>query len=247
MSDDKFFSPTADPVTPDPTPLYGSCQCNRISYTVTPQPHQPRPSGRSYPIKMIDHCQSCRRAHGGLLTGWVISPPSFGRLNLTLDDGTVKEVTLLDVVDAYTATTKESITPSMKKYPGSSLAYYASSEGVIRNFCGDCGTSLTYIRDRREDEVREKVKAKIERGEELTEEDKKWKVAVFDFTMGSLHDESLERCKADSQWWWNHGVKWIKEWAVGMGDECVRCDVYPDGNDSAEKIVVKADLQKEGH
>src|SRR5690606_448129 len=137
-----------------------------------------------------------------------------------------KHVTVGDVVEAYTATTTTttttaagSITPGMKRYPGSSLAYYSSSEGVVRNFCGDCGTSLTFIQDRRSLEERQAVKAKIERGEELSDEDKKWKVTIFDFTLGSLHDESLERAKPDSQFWWNHGVQWIKEWSVGMGED----------------------------
>jgi hypothetical protein len=103
---------------------------------------------------------------------------------------------------------------------------------------------LTFIQDGRSPEVRQAVKAKLERGEELSEQDKKWEITIFDFTLGSLHDESLERARADSQYWWNHGVQWIKEWSVGMGDGKVREDVFPDGQDIVETINVKADLEK---
>lgn len=147
-------------------------------------------------------------------------------------------------MNTYTlSTTSETgIKPTLKQYPGSSLSYYGSSDNAMRNFCKDCGTSLTFVKDRRSPEEREKVKQKIERGEELTEEDKKWHITVMDFTLGSLTVESLERARVESQWWWEHGIKWIKEWSVGLGRDEIRKWILPDGSDLDDYIDVKKDL-----
>ncbi len=89
------------------TALTGRCLCGAVRY---------RAGALLYPPTFC-HCESCRRASGAHLVGWL----------------TVRIATF-----AYTAAAPSG---------------YESSPGVLREFCGRCGTPLTYRTAKRPDEV----------------------------------------------------------------------------------------------
>ena len=79
----------------------GGCHCGAIRYSVSAEPRH----------SSVCHCESCRRATGGLTTAWV----GYERDALTVEQGEPRT--------------------------------YNSSEGVERQFCGKCGTSLFYFNE----------------------------------------------------------------------------------------------------
>ncbi len=87
--------------------LTGGCFCGAVRY---------RGGALLYPPTLC-HCQSCRRAAGAHVVGWL----------------TVR-------ADSFTFTAGTPVD-------------YASSPGVVRQFCGRCGTPLTYRNGTRPEEV----------------------------------------------------------------------------------------------
>lgn len=71
-----------------------------------------------------------------------------------------------------------------------SLTQFRSSPMVTRTFCSQCGTNLTYYRDR-------PGSAPFP--------------PIVDITVGSLDAESIELIRPDRQCWWDEGVDWVKQ------------------------------------
>lgn len=85
----------------------GGCLCGSVRYEATSEPV----------YVCICHCNSCRKAAGAVMVGWVV----FAAGDVRIVRGALKE--------------------------------HASSAGVVRGHCADCGTSISYRTERRQQHI----------------------------------------------------------------------------------------------
>jgi len=109
--------------------LTGRCLCGEVRYRCGP-PVTPA---------TLCHCESCRRAAGAHIVGWL----------------TVQSESL--------------------RYTAAQPTEYRSSPGVLRSFCGRCGTPLAYRREGRGDEVDLTI-ASLDRPDDVMPVDHIWMV-----------------------------------------------------------------------
>ena len=204
-------------LSPNAFTLHGGCDCKSIRYKISiPElsarlilPHED-PTGAEVrsPEIFLDHCDKCRRVSGALVQAWFSCPQDW------VEWGT----TSAEEPPTFTRLNTADLTSSQ---PGNlPIINYASSEGVIRSFCGKCGTNLLYMRERR------------------PEEDD---TLMVDIVLGSLDGESLERqgVRPDRHFYWDSGVNWIKK-LVTEGDRSLNenGEGLPKHPDSSRKEVV---------
>ncbi|PMD16174.1 hypothetical protein NA56DRAFT_692922 [Hyaloscypha hepaticicola] len=156
-------------LSPNAFTLHGGCDCKSIRYPISiPElsarlilPHED-PTGAEVrsPEIFLEHCDKCRRVSGALLQAWLSCPQEW------VEWGT----TSAEKPPTFTRLNTADLTSSQ---PGNlPIINYASSERIIRSFCGKCGTNLLYMREH---------------------QSKENPVPMVDIVLGSLDGESLER------------------------------------------------------
>ncbi|KAK4114775.1 hypothetical protein N656DRAFT_776947 [Canariomyces notabilis] len=199
---------------PEQTILTGSCLCTAVAYTITIPPLASRPlfpnalptpvDNTTSPPTMVDtrlplidmdHCNSCRRACGGLIQCWLICPQDWVEFRLL----SRQEEGHASVAEREAYPTASVVSnPSKELLERTYLGHYSSSPQVHRCFCSRCGTGLTWCTSR-------------DRGP-------KWTLgAVVDIAVGTLDRASIERVRADRHMWWDDGVEWVRR-MVSEGD-----------------------------
>ncbi|KAF9884871.1 hypothetical protein FE257_000938 [Aspergillus nanangensis] len=113
--------PNTNPSAPD---LLAQCHCGGVSFTVSrPRPEfiaSPASQGWLHPsdktkwLTLLDACNSCRLVTGTHIIAWMFIPRDHATPNIP--------------TDLLIGTSKT----------------YESSEGVLRSFCGTCGTTVFY-------------------------------------------------------------------------------------------------------
>lgn len=135
--------------------LTGGCFCGAAKYTITIPALSERPlvpnaapvstsptetTPTRLPIITLDHCQTCRRVSGAIITCWLIVPPSWLTWTLLNRDGSERrDIPAVEVCGPADAGTQGD------HY----VQHFRSSDRVIRTFCERCGTHLTYYGLRR--------------------------------------------------------------------------------------------------
>jgi hypothetical protein len=215
---------------PESLELTGGCLCSAIRYKIaipefalrplapgalpTPIPashtHSILKSDKDqeietrFPLIDIDHCQSCRRASGGLVQCWIIIPQDWIEFRLQPRSSS-RDPTFSDPFNPteglfYETTDIASPPPDSTIFEQSYLGRYISSPDTHRTFCTRCGTGLAFCYAGPRPES--------------------WKLGpIVDIALGSLDLESLEKegVRPERQGWWEDGVGWIKK-LVSEGD-----------------------------
>ena len=193
-----------------PLTLTGGCFCSAIRYTISIPAMDSRPlvpgalptpvdaSGTTIPTRLpltdIDHCQSCRRACGGLVQAWLIVPHAWVTFALQRREegrtGSYSEPFIGSEGVVYRC--GDVVVPSEDVLRETYVERYESSPDIHRTFCTRCGTGLTYCY--------------------AGDRPKEWTLGpIVDVAIGSLDQESIERVRAERHGWWDDGVGWIKE------------------------------------
>lgn len=184
--------------------LKGGCFCSAIRYVVSVPALEDRPklpilpssdvriipqneTNERLPMIDVDHCTSCRRISGSVIQLWFIIPQTWVQFSL-LSRASEAPPPRIGPFDLSTTTTEPVIKPSTiqvltgvpELLSTTYLAKFSSSEGVNRNFCGRCGTNLTFHYERLGGMAKEAANQGLD-----------W-AAHMDISMGSLDTESLE-------------------------------------------------------
>jgi hypothetical protein len=216
------------------TTLKGGCFCKAIRYTIdipsiedrqlvpdalpTTISHDPTSAlSTLFPLVSLDHCESCRRASGGIVQCWAICPAEWIHWRFLLRDQDAetnsgqetvsnfkhdenieeKPHISLSTLDAVTPRTPkkgaiktDTSNPSLSPTAQTFITHVNSSPDAYRSFCARCGTNLTFFYDRPESSLMP---------------------PIVDITVGSLDSESLEKIRPDRHGWWDDGTEWIKK------------------------------------
>lgn len=175
--------------------LNGGCDCSSVRYTISIPELSSRPvlldedprGAKTYsPEIFLDHCDKCRRVSGALVQAWFSCPQEWVEWKTTCPNNP-PSFTSLNTFDL--------INGRADSLP---VVNYASSLGVMRSFCGKCGTNLLFV---------------YESGK------KKNTTPMVDIVLGSLDRESLKQpgVRPDRHFYWDSGVDWIKR-LVSEGD-----------------------------
>jgi hypothetical protein len=201
----------------DALTLHGGCDCTSIRFTISIPALVSRPvlpyqdlSGAEIrpPQIFLDHCNKCRRVSGALVQGWLTCPQDWVEWAIKSTSG-----------EESPNATKFNTVDLIRAKPGElPVVNYASSEGVTRSFCGNCGTNLAYVFEGRKE---------------------KNPILMVDIVLGSLDTESLEMpgVRPERQFYWNSGVEWIKR-LVTEGDSSVHGEKLPRHPDGSRIQVV---------
>jgi hypothetical protein len=191
----------------------GGCNCGAIRYKVSIPEIEKRPlhpsstssSEAHLPFVVIDHCNDCRRAIGGILPLWICSPIHMvtssvvlrSTASLPADPSKRKDSSVQAEARTAWLLAADVFTPG----PTSNdtfLTSFDSSEGRRRFFCGRCGTNLAY------------VAFPMPEG---------WP-DMLDIILGTICREDLEgdALQPERQLWWDCGIDWIQKMATqGVG------------------------------
>ncbi|KAL2064539.1 hypothetical protein VTL71DRAFT_3676 [Oculimacula yallundae] len=184
------------PLPPSSLILHGGCDCTSIRYNISIPELNSRPvafkdvtSGEEihYPHSFLDHCNRCRRVSGAIIQAWLTVPQDWVEwIQTPSPDSDRKEST------STISTTDEFI--KFSSGSGLPVTNYASSPGIVRSFCGRCGTNLAFVN--------------VERDMGSDGE-----IATLDIVLGSLDTESLEReeVRPERHTYWDSGVGWVKK------------------------------------
>ncbi|KAH7348939.1 Mss4-like protein [Rhexocercosporidium sp. MPI-PUGE-AT-0058] len=202
------------PLPPEGITLHGGCDCSAVQYKISIPPLSSRPiafedkkTGQEprYPQSFLDHCNRCRRVSGAIVQAWLTVPQDWVEWVQTQNQG--KQVI---------STTRELIEHPKANEPHSlAVTNYMSSPGVVRSFCGRCGTNLSFVDQERD------------MGGD-------GKVATVDIVLGSLENDSfdVEGVRPDRHLYWDSGVEWVKT-LVTEGDGGLiggkKAPKHPDG------------------
>lgn len=187
----------------------GGCNCQAIRYKVSLPIFSERPSNPyrdpgadigdlRLPMVAIDHCNDCRRATGSIIPMWLCAhlPTVSVKFTSRLDeaagfdqDAWLPASTVFDPANGMDKTTF--------------LAFYKSSEGRTRSFCGRCGTNISYCMDA---------------GSIPTE----WGwPETLDIPLGTIDRQHLEEewFKPERQLWCEVGINWVRNLVAEEGKE----------------------------
>ena len=232
----------------EPLTLTGGCFCTAIRYTISVPPLTSRPvvpgalptpisSNHSHPhptavetrlpLIDLDHCNSCRRACGGLIQCWFICPQNWVQFTLETREATsagpcsekTPEQETYSVPVLFPSTPSVVATPPPHLTTSTYLSHFASSPGICRSFCSHCGTGIAWCNTR-------------DRGPEWTLGE------IVDIAVGTLDRESLEKVRPDRHGWWADGVGWIRELVTEGDGGLVR---HPGGS-----VRVEVEVEREG-
>jgi hypothetical protein len=201
--------------------LKGGCFCSAIRYTIKVPELSARPiipMEKDEPIGTqdevtarlpsidLDHCNSCRRISGSVLEFWLVLPQSWVRFSLLHKDPPSSG-------DAHAEPpTLDVLTGKSELLQSTFLSSFSSSKGVNRNFCGRCGTNLTFHYTATGG-LGGMSKAAKEKGME-------WEPHM-DLTLGSLDQEFLEieGMRPTEVAFPEDGIGWVKRW-LKEGEKC---------------------------
>ncbi|KAG4443005.1 hypothetical protein IFR05_001536 [Cadophora sp. M221] len=194
--------------------LHGGCDCSGVQYKIKIPPLSSRPiafmdekTGEEsrYPHSFLDHCNKCRRVSGAIVQAWLTVPQDWVEWTQTQNSGETVPSSTRDLIQIQKGVESTSI----------AVANYVSSPGIVRSFCGRCGTNLSFVNRERD------------MGGD-------GKVATVDIVLGSLDEESfnVEGVRPDRHLYWDSGVEWVKrlvtegDGGLGEGGKVPR---HPDG------------------
>ncbi|QDS69405.1 hypothetical protein FKW77_004859 [Venturia effusa] len=216
---------------PESLELTGGCLCSAIRYKISipesdfrplapgalPTPirkghsHLPKNSRHitqdeeiptRFPLIEIDHCQSCRRACGGLIQCWIIVLYDWVEFHLQ-SRATSRDARHGDPLidsEGHFYNTADVATGAEAVLQETYLGKYESSPNIHRTFCTRCGTGMAYCYAGPKPEA--------------------WTLGpIVDIALGTLDLESLEKdgVRPERHGWWEDGVGWIKK-LVSEGD-----------------------------
>ena len=186
-----------------PVTIHGGCNCRAIRYKISLPPVSERPlnpyhepdtdiGGIRLPMVAIDHCNDCRRATGSVLPFWIaahlptVTASVRSRSGQSADGDEETWLSAAEVFDRNSSASKDSF-----------LAFYESSKGRVRSFCGRCGTNLTYRMDR-------PSVPETQEGPEM-----------LDIVLGTVDREDLEKewFVPERMMWSSFGINWVKRLA----------------------------------
>ncbi|KAH9209942.1 Mss4-like protein [Leptodontidium sp. 2 PMI_412] len=179
------------PLPADGITLHGGCDCSGVQYKIDIPSLSSRPiafidekTGEEsrYPQSFLDHCNKCRRVSGAIIQAWLTVPQDWVEWTQMQNSG-----------KPITGSTQDLIQLPKDGEPASmAVTNYVSSPGIVRSFCGRCGTNLSFVNLERD------------MGGD-------GKVATVDIVLGSLDGESFdaEGVRPDRHLYWDSGVGWV--------------------------------------